>query len=48
MSSDKYLIVIVIIFVILLVIFPIIIVAIDVNDYWDSNQNVYDKNIVTF
>jgi len=45
MTSETYFIIIIILFIVLLVVLPIVIVAININNYWDDNPNVYDKNI---
>lgn len=40
--QDKYLLVLLIVLLVAFVIIPIVILAININDYWDSNPDVYD------
>ena len=41
-KEDSYWIIILIILLFVLIIVPIVIVAINVNSYWDDNANIYN------
>ena len=40
--QDKYLLVLLLVILIAFVIIPVVILAININDYWDSNPDIYD------
>ena len=41
--QDKYLLLLLIVLLVAFVIIPIVILAININEYWDSNPDVYDE-----